>query len=173
MDIDPDTYNDLWILPLEGERQARPVVRTRFEERGAAFSPDGRWIAYSSDESGSWQVYAQPYGGAGGKVQISTDGGTEVVWASDGRELFYRNREKMMSVAVRAGSTFDAGKPRLLFEGPYAMGPIDGFTNYDLSRDGQRFLMIKNEQGSAPTRLDIVLNWFEVLKRRAAPAAPR
>jgi len=167
MDIDPETLNDLWVLPLAGERKATPLVRTPFQERGAAFSPDGRWVAYSSDESGAWQVYMQPYAAPGGKAQVSTDGGTEALWAPDGHELFYRNGNKMMVVDVEAGNSFVAGKPRLLFEGRYAMGPAPGFTNYDVSRDGQRFLMIKSEQASPPTQLSVVLNWFEDLKRRA------
>jgi Tol biopolymer transport system component len=169
MDIDPKTGNDLWVLPLQGERKAEPLVRTPFAERGAAFSPDGRWVAYTSRESGSWQVYVQPYGRAGGKAQISTDGGTEAVWARDGRELFYRSDDKMMAVSVRSGGSFVAERARLLFEGRYARGPVAGFTNFDVSRDGQRFLMIKTEQSSAPTQLNVVLNWFEELKRRAVP----
>ena len=173
MDIDAETRNDLWVLPLQGERKAKPIVRTPFEERGAAFSPDGRWVAYSSNESGAWQVRVQPYAAPGGKAQVSTDGGTEAVWARDGRELFYRNGNKMMVVAVEAGNSFVAGKPRLLFEGRYAMGPVPGFTNYDVSRDGQRFLMIKSEQAAAPTQLNVVLNWFEDVKRRALPAKHR
>ncbi|MEX0880601.1 MAG: hypothetical protein WD451_12860 [Thermoanaerobaculia bacterium] len=169
MDIDPETGNDLWVFPLQGERKAKALVRTPFAERGAAFSPDGRWVAYTSNESGSWQVYVQPYGGSGGKAQISTGRGTEAVWARDGRELFYRSGDKMMAVTVQVGATFVAGKPRPLFEGNYAMGPVAGFTNYDVTRDGQRFLMVKSE-GSAPTQLNVVLNWFEELKRRAGTA---
>jgi serine/threonine-protein kinase len=169
MEIVPETANDLWVLSLQGERSSKPLLRTPFQERGAAFSPDGRWLAYSSDESGSWQVQAQPYAEGGGKAQVSTEGGTEAVWARDGRELFYRNGDKMMAVNIQAGDSFVAGKPRLLFEGRYAMGPAPGFTNYDVSRDGQRFLMIKSEQAAAPTQLNVVLNWFEELKRRAGP----
>jgi serine/threonine-protein kinase len=167
MDIDPETGNDLWVFPLEGDRKPKALVRTPFAERGAAFSPDGRWVAYSSNESGAWQVYVQPYGEGGGKAQVSVDGGTEAVWARDGRELSYRSKDKMMAVSVQAGSSFVAGKPRLLFEGQYAKGPVAGFTNYDVTGDGQRFLMVKGEKGSAPTELNVVLNWFDDVKRRA------
>jgi serine/threonine-protein kinase len=170
MDIDPETGNDLWVLPLEGERKAKPLVRTPYAERGATFSPDGRWVAYTSNASGSWQVYVQPYGRSVGKSQVSSDGGTEAVWARDGRELFYRNGDRMMVVAVKRGDELVAGKPSLLFEGRYAMGPVEGFTNYDVSRDGQRFLMIKSEQPSAPTQLNVVLNWFEDLEHRTGAA---
>ncbi len=167
MEIDPETGNDLWVFPVQGERKPRPLVRTPFAERGAAFSPDGRWVAYTSNEGGPWQVYVQPFEGSGGKAQVSNDGGTEAVWARDGRELFYRNKDSLMAVSVQAADSFVAGKPRLLFEGAYAKGPVAGFTNYDVTPDGQRFLMVKSEKDSAPTQLSVVLNWFEELKRSA------
>ena len=167
MDIDPETDNDLWVLPLQGDRKPKVLVRSPFAERGAAFSPDGRWVAYSSNESGSWQVYVQRYGGGGGKAQVSTDRGTEAVWSRDGRELFYRNRDSMMAVTVQAGDRSSPGSRTSSSKGHYAMGPVAGFTNYDVSRDGQRFLMVKSEQGPVGTQLNVVLNWFEEIERRA------
>ncbi len=109
----------------------------------------------------------QPYPGPGGKWQISTDGGVEPVWNRDGRELFYRNGGKMMAVDIATQPGFAAGKPRMLFEGRYQLSPVQT-EDYDVSPDGQRFLMLKaNEQAqAAPTQINVVLNWFEELKRR-------
>jgi len=157
---------DIWILPLDGERKPRPFLQAPFDERGPVFSPDGRWLAYYSNEGGVYQVYVQPFPGPGGKWQVSTDGGVGPAWARNGRELFYRNRDKMMAVDVATQPTFSAGKPRMLLEGRFAV--IPGFLNYDISPDGQRFLMIKGaEQESAPTHLNLVQNWIEDFRRRA------
>ena len=101
------------------DRKAQPFLRTPFIEGGATFSPDGRWLAYVSNESGRPEIYVQPYPGPGGKWQISMDGGTEPVWARNGRELFYRSGNKMMAVETTTQPSFSAGKPRMLFEGQY------------------------------------------------------
>ena len=149
---------DIWMLPLKGE--ATSFLATSFTERSPMFSPDGRWLAYVSNESGRFEVYVQAYPGPGGKWPISIEGGNEPLWSRDGRELFYREGNKMMVVAVRTAPTFTADKPRLLFEGLYV---TDSSANYDVSLDGQRFLMIKEEgQGS---QINVILNWFEELKR--------
>jgi len=110
----------------------------------------------------------QPYPGPGGKWQISTEGGTEPVWNSNGRELFYRSGRKMMAVEIATKPGFTAGKPRVLFEGEYLPTP-GTFPNYDVSHDGQRFLMIKPKDAgdAAPAQINVVLNWFEELKRLA------
>ncbi len=163
------TASDVWVLPLEGERKPKPFIQTPFEERYARFSPDGRWVAYMSNESGQSEVYVQPYPGPGGKWQISTGGGTEPAWSRDGRELFYRNGNRLMAVTVQTHAGFQAGTPRLLFEGPYDLGPART-TNYDVTPDGQRFLMIKlDEQAAGPSQLNVVLDWFEELRRLASP----
>ena len=108
----------------------------------------------------------QAFPGPGGKWQISTDGGGELVWARSGRELFYRNGDKMMVVPVQTQGMFTPGKPQLLFQAPFEV--MDGFRpNFDVTPDGQRFLMIKDAApDSAPTQINVVLNWFEELKRR-------
>ena len=147
------------MLPLNGE--ATSFLATSFNERSAMFSPDGRWLAYASNESGRSEVYVQAYPGPGGKWPISIEGGTEPMWSRDRRELFYRQGNKMMAVAVKTVPTFTADKPRLLFEGPYATSTLAPY--YDVSLDGQRFLMIKAAEG--PTQINVVLNWFEELKR--------
>ena len=127
---------DLWVVPLGGERKPSLFLQTPSNESAPIISPDGRWLAYVSNESGRFEIYARPFSGPGGKWQISTEGGTEPVWARNGRELFYRNGDKMMAVDVNqsrdpgpfptgAGSNgavpsaFTAGIPRLLFEKKY------------------------------------------------------
>ncbi len=166
LEINPTTQRDIWVLRLS-DRKAQPFLQTRFNETAPRFSPDGRWLAYISDESGRFEIYVQPYPGPGGKWQISTEGGTEPMWNPNGRELFYRSGDKMMAVDIASQPSFSAGTPRMLFEGRYET-PIVPIDNYDVSLDGQRFLMLKpSEQAqAAPTQINVVLNWFEELKRR-------
>jgi serine/threonine protein kinase/Tol biopolymer transport system component len=174
IEVNPNTQRDIWVLrvgdPSGGSgqvREAQPFIRTRFNEAVPRFSPDGRWLAYISDDSGRFEIYVQPYPGPGGKRQISAEGGMEPAWNPNGRELFYRCGNKMMAVDITTQPSFAAGKPQMLFEERYEPAPIP-ITNYDVSPDGQRFLMLKpNEQTqAAPTQINVVLNWFEELKRR-------
>jgi eukaryotic-like serine/threonine-protein kinase len=159
---DPNTGFDLWVLTLGGPRT--PFLRTAFDERGASFSRDGRWLAYTSNESARDEIYVRPFPGPGPKWQISTGGGSEPVWARNGEELFYRSGDKMMAVAVSTTPPFQVQKPRVLFEGEYARP--DPMTSYDVTPDG-RFVMVRGEtQSSAPSPLHVVLNWFEELKAR-------
>ena len=165
MELDSTTNWDIWVLRLS-DRKAQPFLRTASYETVPQFSPDGRWLAYVSDESGRFEIYAQPYPGPGGKWQISTEGGTEPVWNPNGRELFYRNGPKMMAVDITTQSGFSAGKSRMLFEAPY-LSLVATIPSYDVSPDGQRFLMLKaNEQSQATTQINIVQNWFEELKQK-------
>jgi Tol biopolymer transport system component len=161
--------HDIWMLPLEGEQEPWAFLDTEFEETGAMFSPNGRWLAYMSNETGRDEVYVQPFSVSGprGTKQISVGGGTEPLWGPDGRELFYRNGDKMMAVAIEAESEpeLSVGTPRLLFEGRFLPGPNWARRNYDISPDGQRFLMIQREQDLVPTEIIVILNWFEELKR--------
>ena len=157
-----------------------PLVRTAFIENNADVSPDGRWVAYQSNESGQNEVYVRPFPNAdGGRWLVSSGGGTRPVWARSGSELFYLVGSspqpiRLMRVAVQAGSTFSPGQPQQLFEGRYyaeANVAARGRT-YDVSPDGKRFLMIKEEsrlsQTPTPSSLVIVLNWFEELKPRVS-----
>jgi Tol biopolymer transport system component/predicted Ser/Thr protein kinase len=166
VEITPTTGRDIWVLRLS-DHKAQPFLRTPFDEGAPRFSPDGRWLAYVSNESGRYEIYVQPYPGPGGKWQISTEGGAEPVWNPNGRELFYRSGDEMMAVDIATQPGFAAGKPRALFEGRYLPTPFT-FPSYDVSPDGQRFLMVKpTEQAqAAPTQINVVLNWFEELKRR-------
>ena len=161
----PETGYDLWVLRLS-DRKAQPFLRTKFNEASPVFSPDGRWLAYVSDETGRYEVYVQPYPGPGGKYQVSTEGGTEPLWNPKGKELFYRSGEEVIAVDVATQPTFVAGKPRVLFQGPYRTTSIL-MPFYDVSPDGQRFLMIKpSEQTSSLNQIVVVQNWTEELKQK-------
>jgi Tol biopolymer transport system component len=168
--VDLKTRGDLWVMPLDGDRKPRAFLQTPFAESSALISPDGRWVAYSSDESGRLEVYVRPFSGPGGKYQISADGGSEAAWSPKGNELFYRTggqHEKMMGVDVQTQGTFVAGKPHLLFEQAYIPGPGSG-AFYSVSPDGQRFLMLKapDQQQTSLTQINVVLNWFRELQER-------
>ena len=154
----------IWILPLEGERKPREFV-TGSLQGTARFSPDGHWIAYSSSESSRAEVYVQPFPGPGGKWQISTEGGNWPVWARSGRELFYLNGSKIMSVAVTTEPGFAVSTPRLLADVPVQTSSFYGANGeFDVSPDGQHFLFVKaREQTALPAEVRVVLNWGEAL----------
>jgi eukaryotic-like serine/threonine-protein kinase len=155
-EISPATGFDIWTLPLESDHKARLLLRTPFNESWAQFSPDGRWLAYESDESGGNQIYLQAYRGPGAKWQLSTEGGLSPAWNPNGRELFYRNGDKTMVVAIKTSPSFSAGKPRILYEGPAG----------DPARDGQRFLGIQAvEPEQPPTEINVMLNWPSLPKK--------
>jgi eukaryotic-like serine/threonine-protein kinase len=156
----------IWIVPLEGDRKPREFVETGSLHGAARFSPDGHWIAYSSDESGRAEVYVQPFPGPGGKWQISTEGGNWPVWARSGRELFYLNGSKIMSVVVTTQPGFAASTPRLLADVPVQTSSFYGGNGeFDVSPDGQHFQFIKaREQNVLPAEVRVVLNWDEGLK---------
>ena len=156
------TSRDVYVLSLRGQPRPRPVVSTPAYEGGAQFSPDGHWMAYASDESGQMQVYVRPFPGPDRRWQVSTEGGTQPLWSRNGKEIFYRVGNKMMVVDASAGVDLIPSQPRQLFEQRYVFQNVS-LANYDVSPDGQRFVMVKDEAGSG--RLNVVLNWTEELKR--------
>jgi Tol biopolymer transport system component len=156
----PDT--DIWALALDGDGTPVPVVRTRFEERDAQFSPDGTWIAYQSNESGRHEVYVQPFRTDGERLRISTDGGVQARWRSDGRELYYLTPEgQLTAVPLSSGSdgrSLRAGAPVPLFRAGVGAVQGIGLHSYLVAPDGQRFLLdTVVEQQAAPIAL--ILNW--------------
>jgi eukaryotic-like serine/threonine-protein kinase len=158
----PSAGYDIFVLGL-ADRKPNAFLVTPHNESVPLFSPDGRWMAYVSDESGRNEIYVVPYPGPGGKWQISTAGGREPAWNRNGRELFYRDGDKMMAVEINTQSGFSAGTPKVLFQGPYQT--LTASTpNYDVSADGQRFLMLEPTEQTA--QINIVLNWFEELKQK-------
>ena len=161
--LDPVTKFDLWILPLFGDRKPFAYLATPFVEWNGQFSSDGRWIAYASNESGKPQVYVRPFPGPGQAMQISVDGGKFPRWRKDGRELFYVGPDgKMMAVALKTDITVEASQPVPLFDGINPLGPD---WNYDVSGDGQRFLVAKTLEAKKPGSVTIVLNWNAGMKR--------
>jgi len=172
---DTKTAQDIWVLPLEGDEARKPhaFLQTPFAETTPHLSPDGRWLAYLSNESGRYEVYVRPFPGPGGKWQISTEGGSGVAWSPKGNEIFYRTgpqSEKRMAVDVQTQPTFSAGKPRLLFEAPMvSVQPLGGLAaDYSVSPDGQRFLMVRatEQPQTAAAQINVVFNWFEELKKK-------
>ena len=178
-EVSPTTGNDIMMIPMEGDRKPRPLLQTKFSEEWASISPDGRWLAYTSDESGQLESYVIPFPGnssGGGKWKISTEVGERPQWAANGRELYYRTpaasgsspnatlgqRLKLMAVPIETKSGFEPGKPRVLFEGPY----FQSFHDYAPTPDGKGFIFIRETQAqTGPTELAVILNWFEELKR--------
>jgi serine/threonine protein kinase/Tol biopolymer transport system component len=164
----PDGW-DLWALPMTGERKAFPILRSEFNEFQGSFSPDGKWLAYTSDETGQNQVYVQPFTAASsgasdrrGRWPVSAAGGSQPRWRSDGRELFYLSRDgKMMSVSIKPGPSFQAGGATPLFA---ATNQISSDPLYDVTPDGKRFLITfrSDEKSELPTTL--LLNWTAALK---------
>jgi eukaryotic-like serine/threonine-protein kinase len=158
---------------MTGDRKPLPILQSEFNETQGALSPNGKWLAYTSDETGGYQVYVQPFlgrpvsGGNGphssGKWRISSDSGMQPRWRSDGKELFYVSLDrKIVSVSVKTGPAFEAGMPAPLFASTIAVGSI--LTQYDITPDGKRFLISEsNERGSASVTLQ--LNWPATVKR--------
>ena len=165
---DPINASDLWVMPANDFSKARPWLRTAATESQARFSPNGRWLAYISNETSRVEVYVRPFAGPGGKQQISTEGGLEPLWAPTGKELFYRSGRKMMMVEVTTDSSFTKSAPRVLFEGQF-VGATYPIGTSAISPDGQRFLMREPVESSQPVnQMNMVLNWSEELKKRVA-----
>lgn len=162
------TGRDIWLL-TSADRRSHPFLTTPAHESAPRFSPDGRWIAYVSDESGRNEIYVRAVIDTSRRRQVSKDGGVEPVWARSGRELFYRSRDRIMTVSIGSGAELGAGESRVMFAGPFEKGTVD-IPNYDVMPDGQRFVMIKApEQDATPHSLHVVLNWLESAVAGAAP----
>jgi eukaryotic-like serine/threonine-protein kinase len=164
----PETGADILLLDLRS-RRVTPFLNSTAHEMDPTFSPDGRWVAYVSDESGRWETYVKPFPGPGGKWQVSSEGGGQPLWARSGRQFFYRSwdRRKVWAVDVRTEQGFSAGRPRPLFDGSGFQGGASH--SWDISLDGQRLLMVKLEERKAAPLTEMVLveNWFEELERLA------
>ncbi|MHC4327374.1 MAG: protein kinase domain-containing protein [Planctomycetota bacterium] len=158
----PVTGEDIWFLSVEDSNTPRPLLCESWNERSGVFSPDGNWIAYQSDREGSDEVYVTPFPGPVAK-KISTGGGHQPMWSRDGKELFYRAGDKMKAAIIETEPEFTVTDSEELFAGKHLAG---WGRSYDVSGDGQRFLMVKEgEEKRAATQLIVVLNWFEELKR--------
>jgi Tol biopolymer transport system component len=168
---DPKTKGDLWVLPFAGDKKPVPFLRTEFDERDGHFSPDGHWVAYTSNESGRNEIYVRAFApdslaaptDAGGKWLISTDGGTDPRWRGDGKELYYRGTGgRLMAVEIATNPTIRAGIPQVLFVVPSEGGPAQG-SRWDVTADGKRFLIPVGESTTTP--FIVVQNWQAGLKK--------
>jgi eukaryotic-like serine/threonine-protein kinase len=149
------------LLPLEGDRKPVPYLATPSNETQGQFSPNGRWMAYSSDESGQMEVYVQSIPATDGvRKPISTAGGDQPRWRRDGTELYYSAGGKLMAVPVKISTSFEAGVPQALFDGVPGGTPANRIWSYQPSPDGQKFLLISPAGGVAPASpVSVVLNW--------------
>jgi dipeptidyl aminopeptidase/acylaminoacyl peptidase len=154
---------NIWAVPSDGERKPIPIVKTPFAELWATFSPDGKYIAYQSNESGRAEIYVREFPEARNKWQVSTEGGTEPYWRRDCRELFYRAGSRVMAVPVQAGATFIAGTPAPLFQTRFATATVRG--RYRPAPDGQRFLVLSALAREAEQPAAVVINWTSALPR--------
>jgi serine/threonine-protein kinase len=159
-------------VELDGTRRVTPLVQTPFEEQNGILSPEGRWLAYEANDSGRFEVYVRPFPGVNdGHWQVSTGGGTRPLWAPNGEDLFYLSPAgALMKVGVERGRSWAATSATLVIkEGYFTVPAGNSARTYDISPDGQRFLMMKEGGGSegntAPINLIVVQNWFEDLKR--------
>jgi Tol biopolymer transport system component len=162
-DNDPKTKWDVWVLPLDGERNPFPFAQTRFNETNGRFSPNSKWIAWTSDDSGSNEVYVQAFQNPEGRRQISIKGGDHPRWRRDGKELFYIAADgKLMAVEVKSGAGFESGAPKELFDmrSIRAMGG-----NYAVTGDARRFLVMTSIEEATPAPFTVVLNWTADLNR--------
>jgi serine/threonine-protein kinase len=150
---------EIWRAGAAGDRAPHQVLAGGFNNFNPSLAPDGRWMAYVSDESGRSEVYVRPYPGPGGRWQVSLDGGQEPVWSPTGREIFYRNGDRVMAATVRTQGGFEVGARTQLFEGSYDQVPLQ-LTNYDVTRDGQTFVMLQQVTGTAQS-VFVTLNWFD------------
>jgi Tol biopolymer transport system component len=174
-DLNPETGSDIFVIDIKADNKPRPFVQTRFAEGSPKFSPDGKWVAYCSNESGRPEVYVTAYPGSAGRIQVSTDGGTDPVWRRAGGEMYYRNGDNMMVVVVATQPKLTLSKPRPLWQGHFlhgvnsSCGPA-GVTsaNYDVTSDGQHFVMIDDKtQDRVARKINVVLGWSKDLKKAA------
>jgi Tol biopolymer transport system component len=159
VDMGPATGSDIWFLTL-ADRKPRPFLQS-FTENMPTFSPDGRWIAYVSNDAGNPEVYVRAYPGPKARWQVSRDGGDEPVWNRNGRELFFRHGDDMMAVEVNPETAFTAGTPYRLFTGQFTPG--GDRANFDAMPDGQHFVIVKPTDAGLPPQITITLNWTATL----------
>jgi serine/threonine-protein kinase len=167
VEIHPSRQRDIWLMPLAGDRRARPLLTTDADEWGARFSPDGHWIAYVSNETGREEIFIHPIDSTGGRKRVSSEGGVDPMWAPDGRSLFFM-RGDQLAVAALDGQFNAIGRDRVLFTAPriddLQYDPND--PDVDIMPDGEHFVFGLGTQSSSATNYSVVLNWFEELKKR-------
>ena len=162
-ELDPSSAADLWVLPLNGERKPFPYIKTNYMETSARFSPDGRWVAYVSNESGNYEIYVQSFPRPAQAIRISSEGGMDPRWRQDGRELFFVSSDgRFMAADVKSDGSFSAGLPKPLFR--FSGNVQTTRRSYWPGPDGQRFLVMKMSDESA-AQIQVTVNWTEALKK--------
>jgi serine/threonine-protein kinase len=178
--LNSSAYSDIMTVPVEGNEKSgwkpgepKPFVKGAFSEGGPAFSPDGNWLAYQSNESGVFEVYVRPFPGPGGKWQVSTGGGLYPMWSRNGKELFYRTEESKIMVLTytASGDSFHADKPQLWSPGQFTERGFGNY-NFDLHPDGKRFAVLKApgaEQTAGVNKVSFIFNFFDELRSKVPP----
>jgi Tol biopolymer transport system component len=163
---DSETGWDIWTVAAEGGNP-EPFLVERGSQRDAVLSPDGRWLAYTTNVSGQDEIWVTPFPGKETRLMVSTDGGTEPVWSPVGDELYYRNGRKLMMVSIADRPVFDSSAPRTLFEGDFSPS-TELYRTYDVFPDGDTFVFMQPVEQFFPRRMVVVLNWFDELRNRVA-----
>ena len=158
----PDSNRDITLLPLTGERKPVPLLTSMDDTKHPRVSPDAKWLAYVSNESGREEVYVRALAGGGGRVPVSAGGGAEPLWSPDGRRIYYRSGAALVAATVVTSPALAVTGREKLFEGPYTTDPFH--PNYDVAPDGRSFVMLRPVEGNR--QLVMVLNWIEELRRR-------
>jgi Tol biopolymer transport system component len=158
----PDSLRDIHMLQLDKKDATTPLVASRFDELMPRLSPNGKWLAYQSNESGQYEIYVRPFPAAGARATISSGGGTEPMWSRDGHRLFYRRGPELIAVTYSASPAFAVTSRHTLFSGNYELHAFH--PNYDVTPDGKRFIMIK--PGNEENQVVVVVNWIEELRQR-------
>jgi len=171
LEVRAEADGDVMLLELDnGEPEPRPLLDSRFQERSARISPDGRWIAYTSDESGRDEIYLQRFPELGNKRSVSTDGGAQPVWSHDGETLYYRGSRSIMSVTISHREPYQVGAPEALFPDDFVKGQGSAHTTYDVAPDGRFFLLqalsASGDASPDSVQFHVALDWFEELEER-------
>jgi Tol biopolymer transport system component len=155
----------VWLLPLSGDRQPKPLLQSQaFDQGVATFSPNGRFIAYTSNESGRWEVYLQSFPLSGDKLTVSSTGGALPLWRDDSKELFYLTQDgRVMSVEIKSGAKLESSVPQQLFQQRIKF--TDDYP-YAINRDGSRFLINIPAETNDTAPMIVVLNWTAALKKQ-------
>ena len=165
-----DTEQDQWYVSLTGDGKPTPFLQTQFRETESQFSPDSRYVAYMSNESGRFEIYVKPFPGGEGKWQVSVNGGRNPKWSMQSGELFFVEENTLMAAKVRTSPTFEASTPQKLFDGEEIGMRFDTFSPtsnmYDVSADGQHFVVVRPVGAGGQTHLTIVENWFAEFRNR-------
>jgi serine/threonine-protein kinase len=162
-----NSISNLVVIPLREKKEPWNYSRSSFDEYEAGISPNGKWIAYLTNETGSYQIYVRSFPGKEGKWQISTDGADEPKWSPDGKALYYRKGSQLVAVPVSTAGTFSAGAPKVLFSGFPSMN-VDSGISYDITSDGRYFVTTTPVEGTTFKNIAVVLNWSAELKAMAS-----